>query len=192
MSDILKNIFYVLGFATLTAIGAAIKLPFFPYHPFTAQVIFVLMSGAVLGSFRGPLSQVVFLTLGLLGVPLFNELAPSFPVPALGASPGFMRTVLKAGWLEGFVAASYVTGITIEYARKKDFWTIFTAVTGGLLTLYILGLSFPVLIYRIPSGESFVGWAWPFLLMDFVKSMLVVFFLVNLYKIKKLMPTNLL
>ncbi len=97
MSDILKNIFYVLGFATLTAVGAAIKLPFLPYHPFTMQVFFVLLSGALLGSFRGPLSQVVFLALGLLGVPFFNELAPSFPVPALGASPEFARTVLKAG-----------------------------------------------------------------------------------------------
>ncbi len=190
MKEVLKDGLYIFGFALLTAIGASIKLPFFPYHPFTMQLIFVLLSGALLGSFRGPLSQVVFLALGLFGLPLFNQLAPGFPVPALGASPAFTRIVLKSGWLLGFVAASYVTAVAFEYAKKMDFWTIITAISGGFLTLYILGISFPVLIFGFPITSTFIGWAWPFFAMDLLEMGLVVLFLVNLNRLRRMAPAS--
>src|SRR4030067_3825074 len=99
MREYITDIMLIFLFAFLTATRAAIKIPFLPYHPITPQIIFVLLSGPLLGAFRGALSEVLFVALGLLGRPLFRELAPGYPVPALGASPEFVRISLKAGWL---------------------------------------------------------------------------------------------
>jgi biotin transport system substrate-specific component len=60
--------------AALTAVGAqiAIPLPFSPV-PFTLQVSAVILSGLLLGSRYGALSQLVYLLLG--GDPPPNDLA---------------------------------------------------------------------------------------------------------------------
>ena len=188
MREYVTDIMLIALFAFLTAVGAAIKIPFLPYHPITPQIIFVLLSGALLGAFRGALSQVLFIALGLLGLPLFRELAPGYPVPTLGASPEFVRIGLKAGWLQGFVAAAYVTGIALEYAREVDFWPLATALAGGLAVLYLIGIFFPVLVLGAPLKAAFLEWVWPFLAMDGVKTVLTLVFLANLERIRSLSP----
>lgn len=184
----IKSVLYVLGFSLLTALAANIKIPFFPYHPVTPQLIFVLLSGALLGSFRGPLSQVLFVALGLAGLPWFNELAPAFPVPSFQASPEFIKTGLKAGWFEGFVGASYLAGKTIEYARRVDLYSLSMAMLGGLIVLYVTGLVFPAMVLRIPLSAQFLNWVVRFFLMDLVKAILALVFLVNLYRIPGITP----
>jgi len=180
LREFFKDISLITIFAFLTAAAAAVKMPFLPYHPITPQIIFVLLSGALLGSFRGPMSQLLFIAVGLLGAPVFRELAPGYPVPALGASPEFIRIGLKTGWLLGFVAASYLTGKTLEYAGDFDFWSLVTALAGGLSILYVLGILFPILVLGARMSPTFLGWVWPFLAMDGVKALLVLVFLVNL------------
>ncbi len=60
--------------ACLTALGAQVYifLPFTPV-PITLQVFFVLMSGVILGKGFGGLSQVMYLGMGLVGLPVFAE-----------------------------------------------------------------------------------------------------------------------
>ncbi len=176
------------GFATLTAIGASVKIPFLPYHPNSPQLIAVLLSGAVLGSTRGPLSQILFIFLGILGVPLFLNLAPAVPVPALSSSPLFTQIGLKSGWLLGFVAASYLVGKTLEYAKRSDALTLLISVTGGLVLVYATGIGFPVLVLKAPLGAGFLDWVWPFMLADALKALLVFGFLVNLGRAIKQLP----
>ena len=170
MRKLLVDLVLILVFAALTAVGAAVKIPFLPYHPNTAQLIPVVLSGALLGSTRGPLSQITFVFLGLFGLPLFNELAPAFPVPSISASPYFMKTGLKAGWLLGFVAASYLSGKTIEYAQRYDFSSISAAVGGALLVLYLTGLGVPLLVLQTPLAPTFFGWLWPFFVATWPKA----------------------
>ncbi|MBS3969060.1 MAG: biotin transporter BioY, partial [Clostridia bacterium] len=62
----------VAMFASLTAVGAFIKIPI-PYLPITLQVFFVFLAGILLGPRLGALSQIVYLTLGLVGLPIFAE-----------------------------------------------------------------------------------------------------------------------
>jgi len=186
MRSTLIDSVYILAFAVLTGLAAAVKLPFMPYHPITAQIIVVLLSGALLGSFRGPMSQLVFVALGLAGLPLFRDLAPGYPAPAFGASPEFIRVGLKVGWLQGFVAASYVTGVTLEYARSTDFRACAIAVFGGVATIYICGVAFPVLVLRAPLTSGFLSWLWPFLGMDLLKALLALLFLANINRFRRL------
>ncbi len=71
-SPALRRAIGVAAFATATAFGArvALPLPGTPV-PFTLQVLFVLLAGAVLGARLGAASQALYLAVGLAGAPVF-------------------------------------------------------------------------------------------------------------------------
>ena len=88
-------------FAFLTAAGAAVSFPMIPV-PVTLQTLFVVLSGAVLGPVFGPLSQILYLTAGVAGMPVFAGGAAG---PGVIAGP-------TGGYLVGFVIAAWVAGLT--------------------------------------------------------------------------------
>lgn len=55
-------------FAALTAVGAFLKIPLGP-SAITLQFFFTAMAGCLLGSGCGALSQLIYVLLGLLGLP---------------------------------------------------------------------------------------------------------------------------
>jgi len=57
-------------FAALTAIGAFLKIPFYPV-PFTLQTFFTALAGLALAPKWAAMSQIVYLIIGLLGLPVF-------------------------------------------------------------------------------------------------------------------------
>lgn len=67
-----RDLILVAIFAALTAIGAFIKIPV-PYVPFTLQYLFCALAGMILGSKLGALSQIVYVAIGLAGLPVFTE-----------------------------------------------------------------------------------------------------------------------
>jgi len=114
-------------FAALTAAGAYIKLPL-PPVPVTAQILFVAMSGMLLGPKAGALSQLVYLVLGLIGLPVFSGGGG----PAYVASPTF-------GYLLGFIPASALAGFLMKGRPFTPFAVI--AVSGlSMLTVYAVGV----------------------------------------------------
>ncbi|NOZ60104.1 MAG: biotin transporter BioY [Calditrichaeota bacterium] len=66
-------------FAALTAVGAYLKIPL-PGVPITLQTFFVYLSANVLGAYYGALSQILYLLIGLIGIPVF----------AFGGGPGYL------------------------------------------------------------------------------------------------------
>lgn len=67
-----KNMTLAAIFAAMTAIGGFIKIPI-PYVPFTLQIVAVFLAGCLLGSRLGALSQLLYVSIGLIGVPVFAE-----------------------------------------------------------------------------------------------------------------------
>src|SRR6478672_10432682 len=59
-----------LAVATAAAAQVSIPLPFTPV-PFTLQPIVVLIGGAALGARLGAFSQLLYLALGVAGLPVF-------------------------------------------------------------------------------------------------------------------------
>ena len=88
-----------------------IPLPWTPV-PITAQTFAVLFAGIVIGRYWGGLSMLIYLIIGLIGVPWFA-----------GASGGF-ETILGAsgGFLIGFVLAALVVGyLSDKYVKVRSF-----------------------------------------------------------------------
>jgi biotin transport system substrate-specific component len=96
-------------FAALTVIGAQIRVPL-PLVPFSLQTLSVLLSGSMLGPVYGAASQVLYLLMGLAGLPVFTK--------GGGLAYVFQPTF---GYLLGFPVASFVAGALIHgrHARAQ-------------------------------------------------------------------------
>ncbi len=116
-------------FAALTAVGALITIPMPTGVPFTLQVMVSLLSGVVLGSRAGALSQLIYLVMGGVGLPVFA-----------GRSGGLQEFVgPTGGYLIGFVLAAWIVGRLTERAQRVSLWRGVTAMLAGLLAIYIPG-----------------------------------------------------
>src|SRR6059036_2356758 len=92
----------------LTAIAAqvSIPLPFTPV-PFTLQPMVVLLGGAALGARLGMMSQILYLAIGLAGLPVFAA-SPALP-------QGFARLVgPTGGYLMSYPFAAFLTGLLAQ------------------------------------------------------------------------------
>lgn len=104
-------------FAALTAVGAQIRIPMVPV-PVTFQTFFVYLAGGFLGARWGAVSQIFYLLLGLVGLPVFageSGLMVLFS-PTIGYLLSFPLAAFLCGkWVlkeksVAFVAAVYFLG----------------------------------------------------------------------------------
>ena len=89
-------------FTALIATGSFIRIPV-PVVPFTLQFFFTTLAGMFLGSRLGTASVLVYLALGLAGLPIFAQ----------GGGPGYVL-VPSFGYLIGFAAGTFLTGQLTE------------------------------------------------------------------------------
>ena len=67
-----SQLFWIVVFLILTALAAQITVPVQPV-PFTLQTFIVLLAGAFLGARNGALSQILYLMMGIIGLPVFAQ-----------------------------------------------------------------------------------------------------------------------
>ena len=135
-------------FAALTAIGAFIKIPLPPpLVPFTLQFLFCALAGVLLGSKMGALSQLIYVLVGLVGIPVFTE-------------GGGLHYVVKPtfGYLVGFVLGAYVIGLCVEKVKEINFKHLFIASLIGLVVVYVLGVVYMYIIYNFYIGNEMGVW----------------------------------
>ena len=117
-------------FSVLTAIGALVFVPLYPV-PITLQTLFTYLSGAVLGPWLGALSQVIYIALGGVGLPIFA-----------GGKAGFGTLAgPTGGYLFGFVAASFAIGKTCHLKKRRTTIRIAGSFTLGTLIIYAFGVA---------------------------------------------------
>lgn len=152
---LIKDIVLVLGFAILAGIAAKLKIEIGPV-PITMQTLVVLLSGALLGSKKGAMSQLTYLLGGLTGLPWFSRGGGMIYI----LSPTF-------GYISGFVLAAYLVGVLTEKTWNRGIITIILAMLLGNIVIYIPGLLWLVRFVGI-SKVLAVG-LYPFLLGDVLK-----------------------
>jgi biotin transport system substrate-specific component len=124
-----RELSLVALFAALTGISGFIRIPI-PYVPLTLQTLMVMFSGLVLGGKLGALSQLVYILVGLMGIPIF----------AHGGGPGYVLQP-TFGYLLGFVCGAYIIGNLTENrdSLKRSF--LFVALLVGTLAIYVPGVT---------------------------------------------------
>ncbi len=138
-------------FAALIAVGSlvAVAVSAVPV-PITLQTFAVLLAGAVLGARRGALAVLLYLTVGLAGLPIF---AQGFGGPAVLGRPsvGYLLAFPIAAWLVGWAAER---GVGRSWPRRTAI--LVAGAVAGSLAVYAVGV--PVLAARagMSLGEALV------------------------------------
>jgi biotin transport system substrate-specific component len=132
--DFLSNIssfqlFWIISFSLLTAVSAQIAIPVKPV-PFTLQTMIVLLSGAFLGSKNGAYSQLLYIFLGSIGLPVFAN-------GTLGIAVLFGPT---GGYLFAFPVAAFVIGYLVE--MDKNYLSVVLSMFIGSLIIIAAGVLF--------------------------------------------------
>jgi len=142
MRSEVKSLILISIFGALTAIGAFIKIPI-PFVPFTLQFLFSAFAGILLGSKLGAMSQLLYITIGLIGIPVFTE----------GGGLGYIFRP-TFGYLIGFIFASYIIGKLTENMKKISFMKFLLATLSGLFVVYLIGVPYLYLIYNFYLGQA--------------------------------------
>ncbi|MFH1486678.1 MAG: biotin transporter BioY [Chloroflexota bacterium] len=156
---ILRNVALVVGFGFLTAVLAQIAVYLSPLVPLTGQTLGVVLSGAVLGSRKGALSQMAYLGAGAMGLPVFAAGHAGLPY-MMGPT---------AGYLVGFVAAAYVVGLLAERGWDRRVWTMAVAMVAGLLVIHLSGIAW---LSMLVPFSAIVGIELPFVPGEIIKVLL--------------------
>lgn len=150
---------YIGAFTLLTIVAARISIPMQPV-PFTLQPLAVLLAGLILGARDGGLSQLAYLAL----------IALNLPVDAnhLGAAALVSPT---AGYLFGFVAGAFVAGLLVERgtARMAQRWL---AGVAGIAVIYLIGVVVLKINTSMAWDAAWAAGAAPFLVPDLAKALI--------------------
>lgn len=125
-------------FTGLTAMGAFISIPL-GQVPITLQTLFVILSGLILGPKLGAFSQLVYIILGLIGIPIFANFTGG---PQYIMMPSF-------GFIIGFVFTAYIVG-KVAYGKEGfNHNRIWIASFAGTVVIYLFGLPYMYYILNI-------------------------------------------
>ena len=182
-------------FAALIAVCAQIQIP--AAVPFTLQTFAIFLAVGLLGGKRGTVSVVIYILLGMVGLPVFAGFKGGIAA-LLGTTGGyiigFIFSALLMCALEKPVSSLF--GKETGADSKKN---IFRKMAGpaismilGLIVCYIFGTAWFVIVYtntKEPIGiMTALGWCvFPFIIPDLIKIALA---LVLTLRLKKFVPCN--
>lgn len=128
-----RSLIWTALFTALTAAGAFLRIPT-PVSSFSLQILFTAMAGILLGRRWGAVSQLVYVLLGLAGLPVFTAGGGFSSV----AQPtfGFLLGMIPMAWIIGYLTERFGYG----------FGSLCAACAAGLGVLYLLGLPYLYLI----------------------------------------------
>ncbi len=156
----IQRLLAVVAFTGITAIGAQLEVQIGEFVPFTLQVFGVVLAGMVLGARDGALSQLLYVLLIRLNL----------PVAAGGAGAAALMGP-TAGYLIAFIPAAFVVGWLVEQGAQRA-WQRWLAGIVGIAIIYACG----VIVLKSVTGLDWAA-AWaagvaPFIVFDLVKSAL--------------------
>ncbi|MGQ9857816.1 MAG: biotin transporter BioY [Thermodesulfobacteriota bacterium] len=145
--------------AALTGAASLIAIPVGPV-PVTLQSLIVLASGGILGARWGALSMILYLAMGIAGLPVFA-----------GGTSGLGRLIgPTGGYLLGFVVAAAVVGAMA--ARSARQLRLFLATLAGLAAVYAMGSVWLSVVAKLPMSKALMVGVLPFVPMDLLKAFL--------------------
>ena len=152
---------YIAVFAVLIAICSWISIP--TVVPFTLQTFAIFLSIGILGGKGGTLAVLVYILLGLMGIPVFAGFSGGIGV--LAGNTG--------GYIMGFLLSALVMWV-MEKILGRKLWVLALSMIIGLVVCYAFGTAWFMIVYTGNTGAvglaSVLGWCVvPFLIPDFIK-----------------------
>lgn len=173
----LVSLVYIAVFTAIIAICAQIQIP--TAVPFTLQTLGIFLAGGLLGAKRGVLSVVIYILLGLIGIPVFS-----------GFKGGAAVLVgVTGGYIIGFIFIALVVGISRDKFETKILPLTLSMIIGQILC-YAFGTIWFMIVYNHSMGQASLVSAlsmcvFPYLIFDAVKIAAAVILVNRLNKVIK-------
>jgi biotin transport system substrate-specific component len=142
---------------TVAAALVRIPLPFTPV-PATLQTMAVLCSGMVLGPRKGALTQVLYVCIGALGIPVFAQ---------LGAGSLYLAGP-TAGYLFGFIPAAWCAGWLVRRLPSRAVAVIAALACADAL-LFVTGACWLKIVTQVSWKHVWLMGVAPFVPAEMVK-----------------------
>ena len=167
--SVIRDLTRVAMFAALMSVLAYVFL-YLPISPVavSAQTFGVMLAGLILEPKLAALSQVLYILLGALGLPVF----------AGGASGIGILIGPRGGYLWGFIFGAYVTAAMSRKEEKAGKpislpTQAFASFTGGVIVVYAIGVLQMVIVTELPLRTAFITGVLPFIPGDLAKVVVV-------------------
>lgn len=143
----LRSVVLVAAFTALIVVGAIFSFPapWNPVVPFTMANFFVILSGMLLGPWRGLAAVGLYLLLGFIGLPVFAGGSAGLQVMA-GPTGGF---------LVGYALAAFTAGSVTALGGGRK-WVLILAAFLGMVGNYAPGV--PWMHWRLMGTVD--DWSW--------------------------------
>lgn len=158
-----RDIGLVVGYAALVGLLAqvVIPLPFTPV-PITGQTFGVLLGGMVLGWRRALAGMVVYVALGLAGIPWFAQ----------GNGGTGVLHAPTLGYLAGFIVAAAVLGLLAEMRADRHPALTLASMAAGSAIIYVFGVGWLTYALHVSLAVGIALGMTPFLAGDAIKALL--------------------
>lgn len=158
-------------FAALTAVFSQIAIPIGPV-PINLAMLSVFVAGGLLGVRRAMISQLVYVLLGAVGVPVFA-----------GFKGGFAAIIgPTGGYIIGYILAAGTVAL-ICWLWNKKIIALAVAMVAGLAVCYVFGTAWFVISTGSELWYSLTVCVFPFLPGDAAKIIVAVLLCSRLKKI---------
>ncbi len=162
MNNKTKMIAFCAIFAGLTAVFSQIGIPV-PPIPINLGTLAFFLAGGILGPIYGSISQLIWVLLGVMGLPVFSKFQGG-PAVLVGPTGGYIVGYILGALIVGFVAVKF----------GRNFFSIALAGTLGLLVCYIFGTTWYMILTGVALLPALSACVFPFLIGDVIKIAIAV------------------
>ena len=168
-SRVLRNrLVFAAVFAALIAVSNFFQIPTPLGVPIVLKNMFVVLSGAVLGSFYGGLAVLILIGAGIIGIPVF----------VIPGGIGVFNTPL-GGYIIGYFAGSLCAGlicglpkISEKKLRPIPVIRICIGVISGFAIILVCGSLYIKFLKSMTLSSAFLVGTVPFIIGDLIKTAL--------------------
>ncbi|MFC4438872.1 MULTISPECIES: biotin transporter BioY [Natrialbaceae] len=142
----------------------AIPIPLSP-APITLQVLFVFLAGLLLGPVWGPVSMLLYLTAGAIGIPVFAGWEAGLGI-LFGHTGGYLWSYPLAALLIGLIAHR---GTDLRDPADVPIPVIVTTLVIATLLIYAMGVGYMAWLLELELWEAITIGALPFIPGEILK-----------------------
>lgn len=159
-----RNLVLCAVCAAITCVLAPLSIPLAAGVPISLATFAVMLAGVLLGGRLGAVSQLVYLLLGAVGLPVFAGWTGGAD-KIFGMTGGYLVGYIPLAWLTGLIYKKW--GSTAKMSRRITFMVLGMIV--GNVALYILGTVWFMVVTGMTLEASLAACVIPFIPGNFIK-----------------------
>lgn len=164
-----RNLVLCAMCAAITCILAPLSIPLAGGVPVSLATFAVMLSGVLLGGPLGALSQLIYVLLAAVGLPVLAGWTGGLGI-VLGMTGGYIIGYIPCAWLTGLIYKKY--GETAKKPVKILFMIL--GMTAGNIVLYVIGTAWFMFITEMTLEASLAACVIPFIPGNFIKMAAVI------------------